>query len=55
MDWGYLKEGGCADIAVFDYTDEAFSFKDKAGNVLQSETGYRCKLTISDGEVVHRD
>lgn len=55
MDWGYLKEGGCADIAVFDIADEGFSFKDKAGNVLQSETGYRCKLTISDGEVVYRD
>ena len=54
-EWGYLKEGRCADIAVFDYTDESFHLSDKAGNQVSSPKGYRCVLTISDGQVVFRD
>ena len=54
-EWGYLKEGRCADIAVFDYTDESFHLSDKAGNQVSSPQGYRCVLTISDGQVVFRD
>ena len=53
-EWGYLKVGRCADIAVFDYTDEGFELTDKAENYLASEKGYRCVLTLSDGEVVYR-
>ncbi len=52
--WGYLEVGRCADIAVFDYTDEGFDLTDKAGNRVVSETGYRCVLTVADGEVVYR-
>lgn len=53
-EWGHLEVGRCADIAVFDYTNEAFDLTDKFGNRIVSETGYRCVLTIANGEVVYR-
>ena len=53
-EWGYLRVGGCADIAVFDYTDEGFDLTDKEGNRIASENGYRCILTVADGEVVYK-
>ena len=54
-EWGYLKEGRCADIAVFDYTAESFDLTDDAGNRLCSDMGYRCILTVADGQLVYRD
>ena len=53
-EWGYLKEGRCADIAVFDYTDEGFELTNNADNRLSSDMGYRCILTVSDGQVIYR-
>ena len=53
--WGYLKEGRIADIAVFDYTEESFSLSDNEGNHVESKKGYRCILTISDGQIVYKD
>ncbi len=53
-EWGLLAVGRCADIAVFDYTDEGFEMTDKAGNHIQNAKGYRCVLTVSDGQVVYR-
>ena len=53
--WGYLKVGRCADVAVFDYTKEAFNMTDKSGNHIAGEKGYRCVLTLADGEVVYKD
>ncbi|MBQ2743757.1 MAG: amidohydrolase family protein [Oscillospiraceae bacterium] len=53
-EWGYLKRGRCADISVFEYADEGFDLTDRTGNKLKSDMGYRCVLTISDGEVVYR-
>lgn len=52
--WGRLEVGKSADIAVIDYTDEGFSLTDKAGNTLESPTGYRCILTVADGQVVYK-
>lgn len=52
--WGYLKVGHTADIAVFDYTDEGFDLTDKMENRIYSKEGYRCVLTVSDGQVVYR-
>ena len=46
--------GRCADIAVFDYSDEGFDMTDKAKNHIASENGYRCVLTVVDGEIVYR-
>ena len=54
-EWGYLRTGRCADIAVFEYTDEGFDLTDTAGNHIASENGYRCVLTIADGQVVYKD
>lgn len=42
------------DIAVFDYTDEGFDLIDNAGNRLTSDMGYRCILTICDGQIVYK-
>lgn len=52
--WGCLKEGGIADIAVLEYAEEAFSLTDRRGNVLESDMGYRCVLTLADGFLVYR-
>lgn len=54
-EWGYLKEGRCADIAVFDFANEGFDLTDNAGNKFKSDVGYRCVLTVADGQVVFRD
>ena len=53
-EWGCLKEGRTADIAVFDYTEEAFDLTDNSGTNIKGDKGYKCVLTISDGEVVYR-
>lgn len=53
-EWGYLKVGGKAAIAVLEYTDEGFDMTDKAGNHISSTHGYRCVLTLSDGQIVYR-
>ena len=53
-EWGYLEVGRCADIAVFENSDEGFDLTDKAGNHIVSTDGYRCVLTIVDGEVAYR-
>ena len=53
-EWGTLRVGGIADLAVFDYTNESFDLTDKAGNRIKSDKGYRCLLTISDGQIVYK-
>jgi predicted amidohydrolase len=53
-EWGRLRVGGRADIAVLAFTDEPFSLTDNAGNTVKSDKGYKCMLTIADGEVVYR-
>ena len=53
--WGRLQVGSAADIAVLEYTNEAFCLTDKAGNILENTEGYRCCLTVADGIVVYRD
>lgn len=53
--WGYAKVGRTADLAVFDYADERLDWTDKAGNRIEIQQGYRCVLTVSDGQVVYRD
>ena len=53
-EWGSLKIGRIADIAVFDYTNEPFDLTDSAGNRLKSGIGYRCILTVCDGQIVYK-
>jgi len=52
--WGYLRKGRCADIAVFEETDEGYDLTDSAGNRVYSQTGYRCVLTIANGHIMYR-
>jgi dihydroorotase len=54
-EWGALRVGAEADICVLDYTFEGFDLTDKAGNHIESQKGYRCVLTVSDGQVVYRN
>lgn len=54
-EWGSIKVGRIADIAVFDYTDEGFDLTDNAGNSLKSDMGYRCVLTVCDGQIVFKN
>jgi len=53
-EWGSLKVGRTADIAVFDYTDEGFDLTDNVGNKIESNMGYRCILTVCDGQIVFK-
>lgn len=53
--WGVLSVGRAADIAVFNYTDEGFDLTDKAGNNFKSENGYRCAMTILNGQIIYKD
>ena len=53
--WGKLQVGRPADIAVFQLGNAPFRLKDEAGNNLQNESGYRCTLTVADGDVVYRE
>ena len=50
---GYLAEGKTADIAVFDFCDEGFDMTDNQGNNFKSNKGYRCVLTMFDGQIVY--
>jgi len=52
--WGYLQEGRCADIAVFEECNEGFDLTDHAGNRLYNNKGFRCVLTVLDGQIVYR-
>lgn len=53
-EWGCLSPGRKADIAVLEYADEGFDLTDKAGNRIAATDGYRCVLTVADGEIVYR-
>lgn len=53
-EWGYLKVGRMADISAFDYADEGFDLTDNAGKRLNSNIGYRCILTVLDGQIIYR-
>lgn len=53
--WGKLKVGRPADIAVFQLGKAPFNLKDEYDNILQNDYGYRCTLTVADGDVVYRE
>ena len=53
-EWGYLKEGRTADIAVLAYEEDKYDLTDFYGNRVTWDKGYKCKLTIADGKVVFR-
>lgn len=53
-EWGTLAVGRRADLTVIDYTAEGFHLTDAAGNSVADTMGYRCDLTVSDGQIVYR-
>lgn len=53
-EWGILKEGAAADVCVLSYTENGYDLTDKCGNRITSDLGYRCDLTIIDGEIMYR-
>ncbi len=53
-EWGYLAPGCAADIAVLEYSDEGFDLVDREGNRISSEQGYRCVMTLADGQIVYK-
>ena len=53
-EWGILKVGGPADLAVLEWAEEPYDLTDGQGNQVQNSMGYRCDLTISDGFVLYR-
>lgn len=53
-DWGILKVGRVADVAVFDKGGKGIDMTDKDGNRFVCDNSYRCLLTVCDGNVVYR-
>lgn len=51
--WGVLKEGGQADVAVLQWSDAILSLTDRNGHRLTASQGYRCRLTVLAGDIVH--
>lgn len=51
---GSLKVGSAADICVLSYSDNGYDMTDKQGNRVFSSCGYRCELTMIDGEIMYR-
>lgn len=54
-EYGILKEGTNADIAVFEYGNNAFDMPDKWGNRISYEKGYRCVFTMVNGQILYRN
>ena len=49
-----LGDDSAFDATVLDYTDEGFLLTDKAGNTIQGTKGYKCLLTVLNGQVMYR-
>lgn len=49
---GKIKEGSAADIAVLSFGTSPFDFSPFVANGAKGEMGYKCHLTLSDGQVV---
>ena len=53
-EWGRLKVGGPADVAVLDESGEGYALTDAAGHPFTGDHSYRCRLTVADGQIVYR-
>ena len=52
-DWGRLQEGKPADLAVLNWEKEPMDLCDRQGHRISSEYGYRCHMTIKNGQIVY--
>lgn len=53
--WGRLREGGPADLALLQWTAGPVNLLDRYGNRVESDRGYRCRMTVRKGNVVFED
>ncbi len=53
-EWGYLKEGRCADLTVVDYEGSGYDMTDKAGRRVYNDKSLRCVLTMINGDIQYR-
>ena len=53
--WGSLAERKPADVALLQWCEEPIDLTDHRGNRLTSKEGYRCRLTVADGNIVYED
>ena len=54
-EWACLKVGANADLAVFDFAEQPYSLTDRQGNTVCSDKGYRCVLTMVNGQILYKD
>ena len=52
--WGKLKLGDMANIAVLDWGANPYDFHENPANTTSGTEGYRCRLTICQGKTVYR-
>lgn len=53
-DWGRLQVGGRADLCVLEYGDAPYRLTDRGGCCVTNSTGYKCNLTVLNGEIAYR-
>ena len=53
-EWGSIKVGRRADIAVLEYRDEPYAFMQNENNSISGQRSYVCRLTVCNGRVVYR-
>ena len=54
-EYSSLKVGANVDIAVLEYKNNGFDITDKWGNTINSEHGYKCALTMVNGQIMYRN
>lgn len=52
--WGKLNVGDMANIAVLDWGENPYDFRENPANTVSGKEGYRCRLTICQGKVTYR-
>ena len=52
--WFSLTEGNLANISVIKYEKAGFNIVDRNGNRVESEKGYKCKMTVKNGQIIYR-
>ncbi|MBQ8323324.1 MAG: amidohydrolase family protein [Clostridia bacterium] len=54
-EWLYMKLGAPATLSVLKYGDTAIDITDRAGNRVQCDKGYVCKMTVVNGQILYRN
>ena len=54
-EWFGLRIGSIATLSVIKWADTQIAIKDRANNLLTSEQGYVCKMTVKNGQIIYRN